>query len=72
MNLALTGKAFGKLPSELIGVPDPVIAYAVDEALALRLLFDEQAARRKKSKGSIPDGQRYETPADIAAAARAN
>lgn len=47
---------------------DPVVAYAVDEAVALRLLFDEQAARaRSKLKGQIPSGQRYETAADIAA-----
>jgi hypothetical protein len=42
-----------------------VIAYAVDEAVALRLFFDEQAAQKRKKKGSIPDGQRYESPGDI-------
>jgi hypothetical protein len=49
-----------------------VLAYAVDEALALRLLFDEQRARSKKPKGEIPPGQRYETPADVFEAARPN
>lgn len=49
----------------LLGVPDPVVAYAVDEAVALRLLFDEQRARAPKKKGSIPDGQRYEQSVDM-------
>jgi len=41
-----------------------VLAYAVDEAVALRLRFDAPVATPKLS-GSIPPGQRYETPADI-------
>jgi hypothetical protein len=47
-------------------VSDPVVAYAVDEAVALRLLFDEQArAQGSKARGTIPPGQRYETPDEV-------
>jgi len=63
--VGLTAKTFGTRPSVLLGVPDPVVAYALDEAIALRLLFDEQRARQDPSKGSIPAGQRYEQPGDM-------
>lgn len=56
----------------MLGIPDRVVAYAVDEALALRLLFDEQRAQKKPTKGDIPAGQRYETPADVFDAALPN
>jgi hypothetical protein len=38
LSLALTARTFGQRPSDLIGVPDPVVALVVDEALALRLM----------------------------------
>jgi hypothetical protein len=43
------------------------VALALDEALALRLLFDEQRAMneaRKGTVGALPPGQRYETEAE--------
>ena len=61
--LGLTARTFGRSPArDYLGVEDPVLALAVDEAVALRLAFEEQAQRSKKHlKGSIPEGQRYET-----------
>jgi hypothetical protein len=42
VSLALTAKTWGVRPSSLIGVTDPVVALALDEALAVRLY--QQAA----------------------------
>ena len=64
--MGLTGRTFGRLPSELLGVVDPVVAYAVDEAVALRLKFDGERARDAASgKGTIGPDERYETIGDV-------
>lgn len=64
--MGLTAKTFGARPSELLGLSDPVVAYAVDEAVAIRLRADEQRAEQAAGKGSIDPNQRYETAADLA------
>lgn len=42
---ALTARTFGQRPSVLLGIDDPVVAYAVDEALAMRLLLPRSARK---------------------------
>lgn len=61
ISIGLTAKMFGQRPSSLLDVHDPVVALALDEAVALRLTYAEQAQRSSKAKGDIPPGQRYET-----------
>lgn len=57
--LGLTAQTFGQSPAkDYLGIGDPVVAYALDEAIALRLLFDRQPKRALR--GSIPAGQVYE------------
>lgn len=50
---------------------DPVVALAVDEAVALRLNYAEQAEQKRMRvggpKGEIPPGQRYESTEEILA-----
>lgn len=63
------GQVWHRSPSELLSIEDEVIAYALDEAVALRLIFDRTpASSSNKAKGTIPAGQRYETPADMVGA----
>jgi hypothetical protein len=53
----------------MLRIREPVVAYALDEALALRLLFDDvraQAAAKAQSTGpGLPPGYRYETLEDV-------
>ncbi len=69
--MGLTAKTFGKSPAlDYLGVADPAIAYALDEAIALRLVFDEIRSSKAAYKGSqkggpIPLDRRYETAAEI-------
>jgi hypothetical protein len=37
LRCAISARTWGTRPSTLLGIPDPVVAYAVDEALAMRL-----------------------------------
>lgn len=60
----MTAKMFGTRPSELLGLADPVVALALDEAVALRVIYEERRAQTKPGKGAIPPGQRYETPGE--------
>jgi hypothetical protein len=51
-------------------VSDPVIAYAVDEAVAFRMQAAESEAKsRRKLRGEIPAGQRYESVDEVLATA---
>jgi hypothetical protein len=66
--LALQAGRWHVRPSELAGVSEPLVALALDEALAERLAAAEvEQARRSKnpSHGWIEPGQRYEEPSDI-------
>lgn len=45
----------------MLQIEDPVVALALDEAVALRLAIDEAEARKAPGQGSIPDGQEYES-----------
>lgn len=53
----------------MIPITDPVVAIAFDEALALRIAFDDERAREqaKQTSGSVdlPPGHRYETLDDV-------
>jgi len=58
---------FGQRPSSLLEVSDPVVALALDEALAVRVLLDDARRHKEASSsvpGMLPDGQRYETPSE--------
>lgn len=48
---AISARTWGCRPSALLGIDDPVVAYAVDEALSLRLLY----LNRGKRKGPHAD-----------------
>lgn len=53
---------FGKSPAlDYLGIRDPVVALAVDDALHQRLV----AAERSGRSAGLPDGQRYATDADF-------
>ena len=64
--LARTAQAWGRSPSEYLEVDDPVLRYAVDEAVAMRLAIATDQ-RKPVGKGTLPPGQRYETPGEILA-----
>lgn len=52
----------------LLHEPDPVIALALDQAVALRVLFDEARAMKEAQAGKtgmLPPGMRYETEGEI-------
>jgi len=54
-------------------VQDPVVALALDDALALRLVGAEQrAADAHSGKGTIPADQRYESLGEAYAAGQVN
>lgn len=55
----MTAKAWQTRPSALLGLEDDVIAYAIDEALAIR----ELASQQRPSQ--LPPGMRYESVADV-------
>lgn len=56
---------FGQRPSQMLGVTVPLVALALDEALALRLLI-EQGKEGKEGKERLSGGQRYVDEADLA------
>lgn len=61
---ARKAETYNQPPSALLGITEPLVALAVDDALWLRLMIwkDEQvrlAEYRSKAKGSIPAGQHY-------------
>lgn len=62
--LGMTAKTFATRPSLLLGVGDPVVAYALDESIAMRLIYEERRAQdgARSKPGLLPPGQRYETP----------
>ena len=70
--MALTAQKFGCRPSSLAGIEDPVVAYALDEALAVRLAANEAEARERRGKGTIPTGQQYESWQDAISEGRVN
>lgn len=45
MTLAQQGRLFGRLPSELLRVADPTVAYAIDAAATLLLVQVEREER---------------------------
>jgi hypothetical protein len=66
--LALQAARWHVRPSSIVQVSEPLVALALDEALAERLAQRElEEARRRKnpSHGYIEPGTRYEEPADI-------
>jgi hypothetical protein len=71
MTLAGTAQRFGQRPSSLLGLRDPVVALALDQALAVRLAIDEDRRAREARSGKpgmLPDGMRYETEGEILSA----
>lgn len=38
----MQARMWGKLPSEMAGISDPVVAFAVDDALFYRVLVEEK------------------------------
>lgn len=58
--MAHTARAFGTSPSARLGVLDPVEAYLLDEALALRLVL-------KHDRPDLPDELRVEHDPLVAA-----
>lgn len=71
----MTARMWGTRPSRLLAMEDDVVAYALDEALALRIALEANQpaapATRSRLKGpAIPEGTRYLTVADIEAAQR--
>lgn len=69
LRCALSARTWGTRPSILLGITEPVVAYAVDEALALRLLLQQRTSR---SKDPLPpefyeDTGRVPYDADVAA-----
>ena len=74
MRVARTADRWGSRPSQLLGIGEPVVAFAVDEALAIRLQLAEleaqdearrRAQRRKAPDDVLPDGLRFERPEDV-------
>ena len=51
LRCALSARTWGTRPSALLGITEPVVAYAVDEALALRLVF---VRKPKATKDPLP------------------
>ena len=45
---AISARTWGTRPSELLGIGDPVVGYAVDEALAIRLVLGKDSARKDR------------------------
>ena len=70
--IAQTAKTWGRSPSDYLEVVDPVLRYAVDEAIAMRFAIAQAEARKVKGKGALPVGQRYETPGEILASVKVN
>lgn len=66
--LAVQADRWKVAPASLIGNLDPVVAYALNDALLHRLLAAEAEERRRSknpSHGDIPPGQVYESVTDI-------
>lgn len=62
---ALEARMWGQRPSTLLGIQDPVVASALDEALAVRLIqFTSTLGPPGAAVGPPPAGMRYETSAD--------
>lgn len=51
LRCAISARTWGQRPSALLGITEPVVAYAVDEALALRLVL---VGRPKARKDPLP------------------
>ena len=64
--LAHTARTWGQRPSAMLGLTDPVVAYALDEALALVLRIREMEARQsaKDRRHDPPPGTRFAADAD--------
>lgn len=63
--MAKTAQTWQARPSDLLRVVDDVTAYALDEALALRLQVDHLAQlRRPAAPKPPPPGTRWATEAD--------
>lgn len=64
LRLVLQAETWHRRPSEMIGVSDPVVALALDDALLERLW---QVRREQPADTTqLPAGLRYETARDIA------
>lgn len=62
LTIGRAAERFGTLPSEMLKISDPVVAVALDEAIALRLTLDEKQQQERTSRpGELPPGQEYES-----------
>jgi hypothetical protein len=63
--LARTAQTFSQRPSQMLGLTEPLVALALDEALALRLLVESPASAAGRSRHNLPEGQVFATDADF-------
>ena len=61
--LAARAKAFGGDPSRRLTISDPVVAFALDDALFHRLIGAQPS---KPGAETLPDGTRFESVSDLA------
>lgn len=71
--MARTAQMWHQRPSTMLGIPNPLIAYLVDDALALRIIAKGRPMTdpaRRHEHGAIPDGLVYEDLSALADAVR--
>lgn len=61
LRCGLAARTWGTRPSTMLGIVDPVVAYAIDEALALRLIL---LSKTKSKRDPLP-AEFYEQPGFI-------
>jgi hypothetical protein len=64
LRVARTASRWGTRPSRMLGLVDDVTAFALDEALDMRLSVDELRAVSERKRGKPPDGTTWATEAD--------
>ena len=62
--MARTAQAWASRPSTLMGMGDEVMAFWLDEALALRLDIEALRAIDEGKRGPLPPGLRWASEAD--------
>ena len=69
LRVATTAETWATRPSQMLGLVDDVTAFAVDEALAMRLQVERLRLANEKRRGEPPPGEVWADRGRLRAAA---